>query len=565
MWDPKLPEGNEMVKCRRRVASFIRGAGLDLGCGKAKVCETAIGIDNAHKEADVGIDLGALDALRIFSDGVFDYVFSSHCLENFTTTEAVLDEWWRVIKAGGHLILYGPDPDYYPKIGTEGADVNHKKDLYWEDVWEILKGFGNAKLVQSSRHDESNEYSWQLIVRKKFMRLKKVKAAFGKVFEGMVAFPRIRKGPKEALVIRYGAIGDMVIISPVIRQLKKDGYYVVLNCSEYAVQVLNEDPNIDEFIIQAKDVIPCNELDEYWAEIGKGFDKVVNLTGSIEDTLVKVQGKQEFNWSHKKRRKECNKNFVDYGMERAGYDLKGEPVELFFTKQEEQLAQLFLHHYKDKFIIVWAMSGSSMHKAYPWAEYVAGSICQQYGDETLIVTIGDDISRILEWNLPNTLPRCGIFTIRQSMILTKYANLVIGPDTGMLNAAGCFDTPKILFLSSTSEENICKYWRNVTALHPENCRCHPCHKLIYVDTCPKGKLTGRPKCMENIKPETVYKAFEHYFKEWKNGKESGNDRQQETLIRDAHKSKPEARHTRRHIFSPGKKGLLHGRKARRAG
>lgn len=556
MWSAELQQGNEMAKCRNRVASYLRGAGLDLGCAKAKVCEGAIGIDNAHK-ADVNIDLSGIDALRIFSDGAFDYVFSSHCLEDFHATEALLAEWWRVIKAGGHLILYGPDPDYYPRIGTAGANQNHKKDLYWQDVWKILKGFGNAKLIQSSRHNESNEYSWQLIVRKRFMRLKEVKAAFGKVYEGMLAFPKIRKGPKEALVIRYGALGDMVMITPILRQLKKDRYYVVLNCSEYATQVLKENPNIDEFIVQQKDVIPNDQLDKYWAEISKGFDKVVNLSGVIEMDLLKVQGKEEFNWSHARRKKECNKNYIDYSMQRAGYELKGEPTELFFTEQEEQLAKIFLENHKDKFLIVWAMSGSSIHKVYPWSEYIAGTLWQKYGDDTLIVTVGDDFSRMLEWNLPNTLPRCGIFTIRQSMILTKYANLVIGPETGILNAAGCYDTPKIIFMSHSSEENLTKYWKNVTALHPENCRCHPCHRLIYVDTCPSGKEGGRPRCAENIRPETVFKAIETLIKEWKHGREN-SIRPEAPTERAPHKR-------RRGVLPKGQKSLLRRRQTRRAG
>jgi len=562
MWDPKLPEGNEMAKCRNRVASYLRGAGLDLGCAKAKVCEGAIGIDNAHKEADVQIDLSGVDALRIFSDGAFDYVFSSHCLEDFHATDAVLSEWWRVIRPGGHIILYGPDPDFYPKIGTVGANPSHKTDLYWHDVWALLEAYGNAELIQHSRHNESNEYSWQLVARKKYARLKTVKAAFGKVYDGMMAFPRrktiverkyfggnslptLTRHRKEALVIRYGALGDMIMITPVLRQLKKDGYHVVLNCSEYGSQVLKENPNIDEYIIQQKDVIPNNQLDEYWAEIGKGFDKVVNLTATIEDDLLKVQGKEEFNWSHSKRKKECNKNYIDYSMLRAGYDLKGEDTELYFSESEEQLARIFLDHYKDKFLIVWAMSGSSMHKVYPFSEYIAGSICQKYGDETIIVTVGDDTARQIEWNLPNTLPRCGLFTIRQSMILTKYANLVIGPETGILNAAGCYETRKIIFMSHSSEENLTKYWKNTTALHPENCRCHPCHKLIYVDTCPKGKLAGRPKCAENIRPETVFKTFEHYFKGWKNDRDTSNS---QGGGRAPHQRRHQKRHKRRRVL-----------------
>lgn len=550
-WSADLPQGNEMAKCRRRLASFLKGAGLDLGCGKEKVCESAIGIDNGCK-TDINIDLGSIDALRIFSDGAFDYVFSSHLLEDFTATEAVLKEWWRVIRQGGHLLLYGPDPDYYPKIGTAGANPNHKKDLYWQDVWSIIKGFGNAKLISASRHNDSNEYSWQLIIQKKWVRLKNLRNIIGKTYDGMVAFPRKRKTGKEALVIRYGAFGDSIMSTPVVRQLKKEGYYVVYNCSPDGAPVLRENPNIDEFIIQEKNVIPNQDLDAYWAEISKGFDRVINLTHTIEQDLLKVQGKEEFNWSHNKRRDKCNKNYLDYTMERAGYpELKGEPTELFFTEEEEELAQMFMEAHKDKFVVLWALSGSAIHKVYPWAEYVAGTIWQKHEKEVLIITIGDDLSRMIEWALPNTLPRCGIFTIRQSLLLTKYAHLVIGPETGVLNAAACYDTPKIVLLSHSSEENLTKYWKNVTALHPENCHCHPCHKLIYTDTCPKGKFAGRPRCMENIRPEMVYKAFLRYFKEYKN---------EEPKASIGQKQVPRVMRKRRWNFlnSP-KKGLQYGR------
>lgn len=559
MWTKGLKEteSNEMLKVRHRIASYLHGIGLDLGCGNEKVCEGAIGIDIMGKGADVKLDLTAIDSLGIFADGMFDYVFSSHVLEDFLATEAILDEWWRVIKPGGHLILYVPDPDYYPRVGTAGSNVQHKKDLYWQDVWKILQSFTERpKLIHHSRHNESNEFSWQLVVQKKAAQLKKVWASARKVFDGMSAFPRIKKR-KEALVIRYGALGDAVMSTPVVRQLKKEGFYVVYNCSPYSILVLKENPNIDEFLVQAKDVIPNEELTEYWSDIGRNFDKVINLSETIEQGMLKVQGKPEFDWSHNKRRKLCNKNYVDYTMEVAGYpELKGEKTELFFTEQEERLARTFVENHKDRFIVVWAMSGSSMHKVYPWSEYVAGEIWKKHGNEVCIITVGDDSCRILEWTMPHTLPRCGMLTVRQSMLMTKYANLVIGPETGILNAAGCYDTPKIIFLSHSSEENLTKYWQNVTPLHPENCRCHPCHKLIYVDTCPSGKVGGRPRCAENIKPETVYKAFLKHFKEWKNEREIG----QEQTRRITHKG-------RRRILNrhPGKKSIRHGRAACKAG
>jgi ADP-heptose:LPS heptosyltransferase len=46
------------------------------------------------------------------------------------------------------------------------------------------------------------------------------------------------------------------------------------------------------------------------------------------------------------------------------------------------------------------------------------------------------------------------------MALTKFVDLVISPDTGVLHASGCYDTPKIGLLGHTTIENITKYFKN---------------------------------------------------------------------------------------------------------
>ena len=167
-WSLELSQGYEVRKCRHRIVSYLEGAGLDIGCGEEKVCPQAIGVDIAGSAAQIILDLNQFGALKMFNNDYFNYVFSSHCLEDMDDIRSALSEWWRVIRYGGYLILYGPDPDYYPRRGTSGANPNHKHDLYWQDVWKIVKQYGNAKLISASRHNESNEYSWQLIVQKTF-------------------------------------------------------------------------------------------------------------------------------------------------------------------------------------------------------------------------------------------------------------------------------------------------------------------------------------------------------------------------------------------------------------
>jgi len=519
MWSPETSKGYEAQKCRHRVISYCNGIGLDLGCGDEKIVPSAIGIDGGYGEskgADITLDLSANQSLGIFSDGYFDYVFSSHLLEDFTATEAILEEWWRVIKAGGHLVLYGPDADYYPRVGTSGANPNHKQDLYWQDVWEIVKDFGNAKLIHSSRHNESNEYSWQIIIQKVNCRVKRGFEILKKtITDGRIAFPRMKKSKKECLIIRYGAFGDAIWATTFLPLLKKEGYYIVYNTTPYSYQVLINNPYIDEFLIQEKNAIPNEDLSDYWKEISKGFEKVINLSQSVESSLLRIEGSKEYKAPHEVRHSECNVNYFDRTLEIAGYkDIKGKNGELYFTELEERLAQDFREKNRDKFLILWSLSGSSFHKVYPWTEYVANEIVKNHSD-IRIVTVGDEACRLLEWENPNVLSKSAKFTIRQSMILTKYSDLVIGTETGILNASGCFDTPKIVFLSHSSPENLCKYWENCTPLWNTRCECQPCHRLIYSNSCPKGERNLAPKCMENLKPEKVIEAIEKYYRKWK--------------------------------------------------
>jgi ADP-heptose:LPS heptosyltransferase len=517
MWSEKDSQGFEVRKVRRRIISYLDGIGLDLGAGEEKILPSAIGIDVGGKGADIKTNLNSPDGLRMFTDNSMDYVFSSHCLEDFPAPETVLPEWWRVLRPGGYIILYGPDPDFYPHVGTHGCNLSHKRDLFWEDVWKMIEPLPGAELVHHSRHNDSNEYSWLLVARKKMAYLTNPIDALihRRAPASMSAFPRMRKAPKECLVIRYGAIGDAVWMTPVLRQLKKDGYYVVYNCTDYSAAVLQHCPWIDEFLIQGKDDIPNSDLKEYWEVITKGFDRVVNMCGSIEGTLLKCEGTGEYEWPHEKRHRECNVNYMDQTCKWAGYpELKGQLPELHFTEQEEFLAQQFRDTIADSFFVLWSLSGSSLHKAWPWSPFVVGDLVHRHND-IRVMTVGDESCQMIEPSIPpNTIPKAGRLTVRQSMILTKYADVVVGPETGILNAASCYDTPKVVFLSHSSPTNLTKYWTNTTALQARNCPCTPCHRLIYSGACPKGEMAGASLCAENLKPKVVYDAIMEVYRAW---------------------------------------------------
>jgi len=244
----------EVEKCRPRLLRFCAGQGLDLACGDRKIKQTAIGLDigkGADSQADFAIDLEG--GLTLFANDIFDFVFSSHYLEHVKDLPSQLQEWWRVLRPGGNLVLYLPHADLYPRVGHEGANPDHKHDLTPEIVLEVMGESGSFEILHNEIHAEDAEYSFDLV-------LKKLAAAPGLVVDNrLVPNPDLKK----ALVIRYGGIGDAIIATPVLRALKEEGYHVTFNTSDNGVEIAKHNPNVDKILYQAMDEIPNGAQEAY--------------------------------------------------------------------------------------------------------------------------------------------------------------------------------------------------------------------------------------------------------------------------------------------------------------
>lgn len=164
---------SETSKCRSRLEPFCKGYGVDLGFGGDPINLTAIRVDNPHPYANTGtamVQLGGDAAdLHWFRDSVLDYVYSSHLLEDFIDTKAVLIEWLRVLKPGGSLVIFCPDEQIYRehcrKTG-QPYNVNHKHaDFSLLKVREILNEIGGVEVVHAA--SPVDVYSWELVARRR--------------------------------------------------------------------------------------------------------------------------------------------------------------------------------------------------------------------------------------------------------------------------------------------------------------------------------------------------------------------------------------------------------------
>ena len=84
--------------------------GVDVGCGTCRCDDMILSIDQQpdyrYAHAQIVWDCHDLD---IFADEKLDFIFSSHCLEDFSDIPLVFKNWWRKLKKDGMLLLLLPD------------------------------------------------------------------------------------------------------------------------------------------------------------------------------------------------------------------------------------------------------------------------------------------------------------------------------------------------------------------------------------------------------------------------------------------------------------------------
>ncbi len=98
---------------------------IHLGCGE-KYLKGYLHIDiNDGKHIDYKTDVRDL---HMFEDNSVDKIYSSHTLEYFNREEvvSVLEEWKRVLKPGGVLLLAVPNFESIVKVYQEYKDINHR-------------------------------------------------------------------------------------------------------------------------------------------------------------------------------------------------------------------------------------------------------------------------------------------------------------------------------------------------------------------------------------------------------------------------------------------------------
>jgi len=159
---------------------FCKGKGIDIGCGKDPITENVDTWD---------IKDGDAQYMNGVKDDLYDFVYSSHCLEHMNSAKIAIQNWWRILKPGGYLIVSVPHRDLYEKKKNLPSQWNrdHKRfflplndelpdtvglKLLFENtiksnyVIEYIKVCDDEFVFNGPKDHSSGEYSIELVVRK---------------------------------------------------------------------------------------------------------------------------------------------------------------------------------------------------------------------------------------------------------------------------------------------------------------------------------------------------------------------------------------------------------------
>lgn len=506
VWKLQDPQGNEAAKIKFDVLPYTMGSLLDIGCGPDKLWPHALGVDSTADTALFGIpmkpDIVVPDAtqLSIFGNGAFDTVFSSHTLEHIADHKAALMEWWRLVRPGGHLVLYLPHRDYYPNIGQPGANPDHKHDFVPADICGVMKEIApDWSLLVNEERNGGREYSFLQVFRKEE--------------EGAGQWEPWQKPKPEktAGVVRLGGHGDALWAASVCNWLKEQGYHVTVYTTKGGADVLRHDPHIDRIIGLRDRMLTDDDLLKFYCHEAVKYDKWVNLIGSVESNLLPHPNEVRFFLPHELRQKFMNRNYLDVVHEWAGMPPMPTRQRFYPSATERATAQKVRDILKGPVVVV-NPSGSGPVKYWPHTQRLMELLAERgvhtvaLGDIRDPAVVGvNDYGHVIGMDWP----------LRMALSYAQLADAVVATESVIANAVALEPMLKVITLSHSSSENLTRDWVSTASIEAHGLKCYPCHRVHGADFsfCARDTNTGAAACQALASAEVVAQTVIAYLEQ----------------------------------------------------
>lgn len=334
-----------------------------------------------------------------------------------------------------------------------------------------------------------------------------------------------RTEKQRLLLIGYRAYGDWLYTAPVLPYLFEK-YDVVLETNNKGYEIFHDDPRFAEIRMFDMDKAAKENPEGYdkdifrrWAETKREVkaDKVINLWRTLETKCIAERYQKVFLKDKEARREKFGKmNFYEAIFDKCEIPMpeKLETDVLHFTEEQEAWGKRWRKKHETDFVVLMPLAGSCSHKVYPDMPELSQRILDTYPN-AWIYLMGDASVAHAQWEHPRIVHTAGKLPFKQAITMAKYADYVIGGETGLLVAAGTYGTHKTMLCTASSVYQCCKYHENDHSLQA-NIECSPCHRAVFAtcdceDMIHDGEETYHPHCIETFDMNTILGIVEEVY------------------------------------------------------
>ena len=322
------------------------------------------------------------------------------------------------------------------------------------------------------------------------------------------------------LIIRFSSIGDIVLTTPVVRNLKQqlEGVEIHYLTKPQFKSILDNNPYIDKVHTLKK------SLKETVSELKyEHFDYIIDLHRNIRTTRFKNRlkiisfsfdklNKEKWLLVNFKKNKLPDVHIVDRYMDTLKvFDIKNDQkgLDYFIPKNDEVDVKSISKNLKDGYVGIVV---GAYHNTKKLTKEKVIAICKQIDKPILLLggldnkEEGEEIRNAIGKNIYNA---CGNYNINQSASLVKQAKVILTPDTGLMHIASAFKKKIISVWGNTIPEfGMYPYLPHADSeiMEIKSLKCRPCTKIGFAK-CPKKHF----KCINDLDEDYIVKRIKDLF------------------------------------------------------
>jgi len=322
------------------------------------------------------------------------------------------------------------------------------------------------------------------------------------------------------LIIRFSSIGDIVLTSPVVRNLKKQVENVeihYLTKSQFK-SIVENNPYIDKVHTLKNSLSETVENLKY-----EHFDYIIDLHRNIRTARFKSKLRiisfsfEKLNWEkwllvNLKKNKMPDVHIVDRYIDTLKiFDVKNDNLGLdyFIPKKDEVDVSSISQDAAGGYVGVVV---GAFHNTKKLTKEKIVVICNKLEKPILLLGGPDnkeeaeEIRKAVSKTIINT---CGKYNLNQSASLVKQANVILTPDTGLMHIASAFKKKIVSVWGNTVPEfGMYPYLPHQESeiVEIKDLKCRPCSKIGFSE-CPKKHF----KCINDLDEKFIAKKINDIF------------------------------------------------------